>query len=146
MFKLENVSLLKEKLELEEKVKALEIKVHELTRKNEVMDAALSKAKEQPRMHARNENSKHVNVNQYRYLQNGNRFNEKRNRNQSYGYRYQRKQQQPKAKKKMWTMWIPKGSKPPFGKVVGQPLNPSYARATYTNIVDPMKVGDQIKA
>ena len=43
-------------------------------------------------------------------------------------------------------MWIPKGSKPPFGRGVGAPLDPRYARANYTNPMDPIKVGDQIKA
>ena len=137
--------MLKERIELEEKVKALELQVHELTRKNETMHSALAKAKEQPRMHAKTVHPKHAHENGNRYQHNGNRFPNQRNRYQSYGYRYQRQQQQSKAKKKMWTMWIPKGSKPPFGRVVGQPLNPRYARANYTNVMDPMKVGDQIK-
>ena len=66
LFKLENASLLKEKLEFEEKIKALELKVHELSRKNEVLTDALSKAKTEPRMHANNVHSKHAYNDGYR--------------------------------------------------------------------------------
>ena len=109
-------------------MKILELNVHELTRKNEVLNDALTKVNDEPRKHARNDNVKHANRSRYRY--------------EAYGNRYQR--QHNKAKK-MWTMWIPKGSKPPFGKVVGRPLDPRFTRANYTNIMDPIKVGDQIK-
>ena len=89
LFKLENASLLKEKLEYEEKIKGLEIKVHELTRKNEVLTDALSKAKTEPRMHANNVQSKHAYNDGYRKQYNSYRYYYGY-RSQAQGYRYQR--------------------------------------------------------
>ena len=60
LLKNENAMLCKEKEELENKIKALELNVHELTKKNDLLNDALAKAKEEPRMHARNDESKHV--------------------------------------------------------------------------------------
>ncbi len=90
--------------------------MHETKKKNDVLNDAIAKAKSEQKMHDRPRQHRHYNA-----------------------YHGSHRRPFPRNKK-VWTMWIPKGSNPPFGRIVERNLNPRYTRVNYINLDGPKEI------